>query len=137
MLKVFFHPLGNQWISLISKIMSFSCENFSPLHGLRSLSGTFFVELLDLLDSSSSFLLFIFNSLLFTLLSRSSLNILSTPFFEFFISDMFPTSRDYFHFQALPSGSSFTEGMFSLRILVSGFLLTAQPVSYKLLFCLF
>lgn len=36
MLKVFFSSiaLGNQWVSLISKIMSFSCENFSPLHGL-------------------------------------------------------------------------------------------------------
>lgn len=102
--------------------MSFSCENFSPLHGLCSL----FLELLLLgcwISWTHPLVSFsLFSTLLFTLLSRSSLNILSTPFFEFFISDMFPTSRDYLCFQALPS-CSFTEGMFSLRILMSGFLL--------------
>lgn len=54
--------LGNPWAPLMAKFMSFSSEKCSLLHVLcvLSLSGTFTVGLLDLLDSSSHFLLFVF-----------------------------------------------------------------------------
>lgn len=134
---------GNHWVPLITKFMFFSSEKYSPLHVLCSLFlfRTYTVGLLDLLDASSNFLLCsIFNFFVFTLLSGNFLNFLSKSSFEFFTSDMFPISKDYFCLQTLlfiASCSSFTEEIFSLRILMSGFLLTAQSVSSKLLFCLF
>lgn len=93
-----------------------------------------------LIVTFSSFCFPIFNCFFFALLSGYSLNFLHNPSFEFFTSDMLPISKDYFCFQALlfiAFYSSFMEEIFSLRILMSGFLLTAQSVSSKLLFCLF
>lgn len=123
--------LGNYWAPLISKFMSFSLEKCPPpLHVLCSLflSGTFIVGLLDLLDSSSNFLLFVLFSTLSFLLYFLGV---SSTFYPtlLFLFDMFPISKDYFCFQTLlfiASCSSFMEGIFSLRILMSGFLLTAQ-----------
>ena len=88
--------LGNQWVFLISKIMSFSCENFSPLHGLCYL----FLELLlgCWISWTHPLVCFsLFSTLCFLLYFLGVPSTFYPPlFFEFFIPDMFPTSRDIF-----------------------------------------
>ena len=128
--------LGNQWVFLISKIMSFSCENFSPLHGLCYL----FLELLLGCWISWTHPL-IFFSLFSTLCFLPYfLGVPSTFYPPLFLSFSFLICFQHpgiFSFPSITILFFFYRRNVSLKILMSGFLLTAQPVSYKLLFCLF
>lgn len=131
-----FVVLGNHWASWISKFTSLQFwKMFSPPCSLHLISFwnlyCWVIGFLGLILWFSS-LCSIFGSIFFALLSRDFLTFSFNTSFGFFTSDMFPISEDYFCFQTLlciAPHSSFMEEIFSLRILMSGFLLTGQSVS--------